>query len=192
MSEHSDTPVPPAEPAADSDLDRLAQHIQGPEDQVGMAALWRATMTLPSWWFIAVGEAGEESPAAAQVGDDVLLLAFSSGDRARDFAVSREMIGEDDPLDAIALAPQDVVSSADSYQQASIDGLIFDAHISAFSIPSDQLEPVWKAVMVSDSPEHRADPAESAGSDQAQDPVSPSPSTASGENPDPHGAVSDG
>lgn len=116
-----------------------------------MAALWRATMTLPAWWFIAVGDAGQESPAAAQVGDDMLLLAFSSGDRAREFAVSREMIAQDEGLDAIALPPQDVVASAHSYQEAEIDGLLFDAHLSAFSIPADQLEPVWNAVMVADA-----------------------------------------
>lgn len=151
MTDHSDDGLRNDETGAESDLDRLAHDVQGPEDQVGMAALWRATMTLPSWWFIAVGDAGQESPAAAQVGDEVMLLAFSSGERAREFAVSREMIGENDGLDAIALAPQEVVDSAHTYQAAEIDGLIFDAHVSAYSIPADQLEPVWKAVMVTES-----------------------------------------
>lgn len=149
MTDHIEDSVQGDQPDAGSDIDRLAQYVSGPEDQIGMAALWRAVMTLPQWWFIAVGPAGEESPAAAQVGDDVLLLAFTSGDRAREFAVSREMIGEQDALDAIALTPQDVVDSADSYRQAEIHGLIFDAHITAFSIPADQLDPVWSAVMAS-------------------------------------------
>lgn len=133
--------------AQETDLDRLARQVTGPDDHVGMAALWRVTMSLPHWWFIAVGEDGAESPAAAEVEDELLLLAFTSGERARDFAVSREMIGAQDDLHAIALTPHEVVESADAYQAAEIDGLIFDPHVSGYAVPVDQLGPVWDAVM---------------------------------------------
>lgn len=152
---------------AESDLDRLARQVSGPEDQIGISALWRVTMSLDHWWFIAIGPQGQESPAAADVGGDIMLLAFSSGDRARDFAVSRDMIGPDESLNAIALAPREVVESAESYQEADIDGLIFDAHLTGFSIPPEQLGPVWGTVMSHATADDHQAPSDEGGATEA-------------------------
>lgn len=135
----TDTPPP-------SETDRLAAQVSGPEDQVGMAALWRLTMGLDHWWFIAVGEAGLESPAAADIDGQLMLLTFTTSERARDFAVRQEMIAPDADLKAIALPPAEVVDSSSSYLDAGIQGLMFDPHISGFYIPSEQLPVVWDAV----------------------------------------------
>lgn len=110
-------------------------------------------MGLPHWWFIAVGEEGAESPAAAQVDDRTMLLAFTDSERAHSFAVLQEMIGPEDDLRAIALPPQEVVSAADAYRAEGIHGLIFDAHLTGFFIPSDQLPVVWEAVRPKDPAE---------------------------------------
>ena len=133
------------EPVATSETDRLAAQVTGPEDQVGMAALWRLTMGLDHWWFIAVGEPGQESPAAADIEGQLMLLTFTTSERARDFAVAQAMIGADDDLNAIALPPTEVIESSSTYLSAGIQGLMFDPHISGFFIPSDQLPVVWDA-----------------------------------------------
>jgi hypothetical protein len=104
-------------------------------------------MHLPHWWFIAVGDEGQESPAAAEVDGRLMLLAFTDGERARRFAVEQGMIGEDEDLAAIALPPHEVVESADAYRAADIAGLMFDSNISGFYLPADQMQPVWDAVM---------------------------------------------
>lgn len=134
------------EASAPSETDRLAAQVTGPEDQVGMTALWRLTMGLDHWWFVAVGEPGLESPAAAEIDDQLMLLTFTNAERARDFAVQQEMIGPADDLNAIALPPAEVVASSEAYLSAGIGGLMFDPHISGFFIPSEQLPVVWDAV----------------------------------------------
>lgn len=147
LSEPSDPAIPaPPEPPAENETDRLAAQVSGPEDQVGMAALWRVTMGLDHWWFIAVGEPGAESPAAAEIDGQLMLLAFTSSERARDFAVRQDMIAPDDDLHAIALPPAEVVESNETYAAAEIHGLMFDPHISGYFIPSEQLPVVWEAV----------------------------------------------
>jgi hypothetical protein len=137
----------------ESETDRLVAQISGADDQVGMAALWRVTMGLEHWWFIAVGEPGEESPAAAEIDDQLMLLSFTDSERARHFAVQQGMIGPADHLSAIALRPDEVVEAADDYVAAGIDGLMFDPHISGYFIPSSQLPVVHQAVQ---SPSERS------------------------------------
>lgn len=138
-------PAMPADPAP-SETDRLAAQVTGPEDQVGMAALWRLTMGLDHWWFIAVGDPGTESPAAAEIDGQLMLLTFTTSERAHHFAVQQGMIGPTDDLNAIALPPAEVIESSTTYAGAGIHGLMFDPHISGFFIPSEQLPVVWEAV----------------------------------------------
>lgn len=151
MSEpNQPSPHEPVPAVAESETDRLAAEVADADDQAGMAELWRATMDLPHWWFIAVGDPGNESPAAAEIKGQLMLLAFTESERARNFAVLQQMIGPDDDLNAIALPPAEVVSSAEAYSSAGIEGLMFDAHISGFFIPSEQLPTVWEAVTSTD------------------------------------------
>lgn len=143
--------VPPGTPVEtpilESETDRLASAVTGPEDQIGMAALWRVTMQLENWWFLAVGEEEQESPAAAEIEGQQMLLAFTDAERVRHFALEQGMITSEDDLRAIALEPYEVVEAADTYQRANITGLIFDPHISGYYIPAEQLPVVWDAVM---------------------------------------------
>lgn len=158
--EDSGAAVDPTEASApaESETDRLVAEISGPQDQVGMAALWRVTMGLQHWWFIAVGDPGEESPAAAEIDDQLMLLAFTDSERARHFAVQQGMIAPQDHLSAIALTPDDVVDSADDYAAAGIDGLMFDPHLSGYFIPSDQLPVVHQAVQSPEPPDRPRTP----------------------------------
>ncbi len=150
----TDPTAVPTEPwtIEESETDRAAAAISGEEDHVGIADLWRLTMGLPHWWFVAVGEDGEQSPAAAEVDGQLILLTFTSAERARHFAVQQQMIGADDTLQAIALPPQEVIAASPSYAEADIDGLIFDAHVSGYFIPCDQLPVMWQAVLSSGEP----------------------------------------
>lgn len=142
----SNTSVAANPTPVESDIDRLVDAISGEEDQVGLAALWRVTMGLEQWWFIAVGEPGEESPAAAEIDDQLMLLAFTDSERARHFAVQQSMIGPGDHLSAIALRPDEVIETAAEYESAGIAGLMFDPHISGYFISSAQLPIVHQAV----------------------------------------------
>lgn len=147
------TDVPPK-----SETDRLAEQVSGVEDQVGMAALWRATMDLEHWWFIAVGDDGMESPAAALIDERLMLLTFTTADRARHFAVENGMVAPDEDLRAIALPPREVVDSAQTYDDAGIAGLMFDPHLAGYFISSEQLPVVWDAVYSTSSDVDPAQP----------------------------------
>ncbi len=133
-------------PPAETETDLLAARVEGPEDQEGMTALWRATMGLPSWWFIAVGDPGLESPAAAEIDDKLMLLTFTNSERARHFAVQNGMIRVDEDMRAISLTPSEVVASADVYRSAEIEGLMFDPHLTGYFISTEQLPVVWQAI----------------------------------------------
>ena len=135
-----------ADAPAQSETDLLAARVSGPEDHVGMTSLWRLTMDLEHWWFIAVGDEGMESPAAAVIQDQLMLLAFTTAERARHFAVENSMVAPEEDLRAIALTPREVVESATTYHDAGIGGLMFDPHIAGYFIPSEQLPVVWDAV----------------------------------------------
>ncbi|SOC52411.1 hypothetical protein [Ornithinimicrobium cerasi] len=141
-----DLPADPLLPPAETETDLLAARVEGPEDQAGMTELWRATMALPHWWFVAVGDEGSESPAAASIEGQLMLMTFTNGERARHFAVQNGMIAPTEELRAIALPPTDVVGSADAYRGAGIAGLMFDPHLSGYFIPSEQLPVVWEAI----------------------------------------------
>lgn len=141
-----DVPTDPLLPPAQTETDLLAARVEGPEDQAGMTALWRATMALPHWWFVAVGDEGSESPAAASIDGQLMLMTFTNGERARHFAVQNGMVSPTEDLRAIALPPTDVVASADAYDSAGIAGLMFDPHLSGYFIPSEQLSVVWDAI----------------------------------------------
>ena len=134
-----------AEPE-ETETDRLAARVSGPEDHEGMTALWRATMDLPHWWFIAVGDPGAESPAAAQIEGQLMLLTFTSAERARHFAVQNGMVAPDEDLRAIALPPEEVVDAAEAYQSADVTGLMFDPHLTGYFIPCEQMPVVWDAL----------------------------------------------
>lgn len=143
----ADAAEPQADPAVPrSETDLLAARVTGADDHVGMTALWRLTMSLDHWWFIAVGEEGLESPAAATIDDQLMVLTFTVAERARDFAVQNGMIAPDEDLRAIALPPREVVESAQTYREAGIGGLMFDPHIAGYFIPTGQLPVVWDAV----------------------------------------------
>ncbi|MGC5583352.1 hypothetical protein [Ornithinimicrobium sp. W1665] len=133
-------------PPAETQTDLLAARVEGPDDHEGMTALWRETMGLEHWWFIAVGEEGQESPAAAQIAGQMMLLTFTNAERARHFAVQNGMIDADEDLRAIALPPPEVVQSDDAYVQAGIAGLMFDPHLTGYFMPSEQLSVVWNAI----------------------------------------------
>lgn len=143
---------PPADvlPPRETETDLLAARVEGPDDHAGMTQLWRATMGLPHWWFIAVGEEGMESPAAAEIDNQLMLLTFTNSERARHFAVQNGMIGADEDLRAIALPPGEVVGSADAYHASGIAGLMFDPHLTGYFIPSEQLPVVWDAISSSE------------------------------------------
>lgn len=145
-SEPSGVAVDPLLPPAQTETDLLAARVEGPDDHAGMTELWRATMALPQWWFVAVGDQGEESPAAAAIDGQLMLMTFTNAERARHFAVQNGMISPSEDLRAIALAPEEVVRSADAYTDAEIAGLMFDPHLSGYFIPSEQLPVVWTAI----------------------------------------------
>ena len=153
MTESTDSlPQDPLLPPSETETDLLAARVEGPEDHSGMARLWQATMALQHWWFVAVGDEGMESPAAATIDGQLMLLTFTNAERARHFAVQNGMVAPSEDLSAIALPPREVVDSADAYVSAGIAGLMFDPHLAGYFIPADQLPVVWDAVATMDEP----------------------------------------
>ncbi|SDS01940.1 hypothetical protein [Microlunatus soli] len=133
-----------------ADLDQLAHAAE--TDPAAQPALWQAAFALERWWFVARG-VGPDGELGADVGpfigvieDKPFLMAFSSGQRARQFAVQAGVAGAEDDAYVLATEPQDFLSAVPSYQQQGVFAITFDHGTTGFFAPLANLQPIWEHV----------------------------------------------
>jgi hypothetical protein len=124
-------------------FDQLAQ-----ESKAGTAeannALWTATFSLSRWWFLPDGD--QPGPRVGVVDGRPFLLAFTSGERARQQALAWGMAGPDGSVNVLAITPQNVLGMSDGLRNSGVFGITFDHGITGFFAPLENLGPIYEHV----------------------------------------------
>lgn len=107
-------------------------------------ALWSAVFALDRWWCLPDGD--PPRPRVGLIDGKPFLLAFTSGQRARQQAQAWGLAAPDGSVNVIAMTPQGALGSIDSMRSAGIFGIVFDQGITGFFAPLDNLLPIYEHV----------------------------------------------
>ncbi|WP_462417278.1 hypothetical protein [Kytococcus sp. Marseille-QA3725] len=131
---------------APNETDRLHELSRDSADHDAITDLWKAGFALPRWWFLPAGPEGAVAPVAAEIEGTMMLLGFTSSERARHFAVEQGMSDPEEPADLLAKQPADIVRGADDFIASGVEGIVMDVHISGWFAPFEGLSPMWRRV----------------------------------------------
>jgi hypothetical protein len=126
-----------------ADFDQLAAAARSGTMEANNA-LWSAVFALDRWWALPDGD--PPRPRVGTIDGKPFLLAFTSGERARQQAQAWGLAAPDGSVNVIALSPQSVLGTLDSMRAAGIFGVVFDQGISGFFAPLDNLLPIYEHV----------------------------------------------
>ncbi|TWD84287.1 hypothetical protein FB561_5462 [Kribbella amoyensis] len=119
--------------------DALAAAVQRDPSTANQEKLWSATFSLERWWFVQRGEPGNPQPFVGVHQDQPFLMAFTSAERARGFAVANGLAAADADVQVLALAPADAVAQAAVWLQQGIAAITFDHGTSGYFAPLGNL-----------------------------------------------------
>lgn len=122
-----------------SPTDALAQAVGADPSTTNQEKLWSATFSLERWWFVQRGEPDNPQPFVGVHNDQPFLMAFTSAQRARAFAVANGLAAADDEVLVLALAPADAVAQSPIWLQQGIAAITFDHGTSGFFAPLGNL-----------------------------------------------------
>ncbi|GAA4108335.1 hypothetical protein GCM10022415_00880 [Knoellia locipacati] len=127
-------------------IDSLAEVVRtSGADVDAQSALWGAMFGLDKWWFIARGTLPDVSPVVGVVDGVPSLLAFTSGARARECALTMGF-AEEKAGQALAVAPQSVLETTDHLMSQGVQRLVVDQGVLGFFAPLGQLRPIAEFV----------------------------------------------
>jgi hypothetical protein len=119
--------------------DTLAQAVADDPSTANQEKLWTATFELDRWWFVQRGEPDNPQPFVGVHQDQPFLMAFTSAERARFFAVENGLSPADAEVPVLALVPDDAVAQAPVWLQQGIAAITFDHGISGYFAPLGNL-----------------------------------------------------
>jgi|SRR5882757_2211739 len=119
--------------------DALAEAVRTDPSTVNQERLWTATFRLDRWWFVQRGEPDNPQPFVGVHSDQPFLMAFTSAQRARGFAIENGLAEAEVEVPVLALAPQDAVAQAPVWLQQGIAAITFDHGISGYFAPLGNL-----------------------------------------------------
>ncbi|WP_432935524.1 hypothetical protein ACQPXM_20870 [Kribbella sp. CA-253562] len=122
-----------------SPTDVFAEAVRTDPSTANQEKLWAATFSLERWWFVQRGEPTNPQPFVGVHGEQPFLMAFTSAQRARGFAVANGLAGADEQVEVLALTPADAVAQAPVWTQQGIAAITFDHGISGFFAPLGNL-----------------------------------------------------
>ncbi|HEU4947103.1 MAG TPA: hypothetical protein VFT31_08125 [Kribbella sp.] len=122
--------------------DALAEAVRLDPGSANQAKLWSATFALDRWWFVQRGEPDNPQPFVGVHQDQPFLMAFTSAQRARRFAVENGLAPADAEVPVLALAPDDAVAQAPIWLKQGIAAITFDHGVSGFFAPLGNLPPI--------------------------------------------------
>jgi hypothetical protein len=82
----------PTEPTA---TDVLAEAVRTDPSRKYQTKLWSATFELDRWWFVRRGEPDNPQPFVGVHQDEPILMAFTTAERARGFAIENGLAPAD-------------------------------------------------------------------------------------------------
>ncbi|HEY0605438.1 MAG TPA: hypothetical protein VGD58_21130 [Herpetosiphonaceae bacterium] len=127
-----------------ADFDALAAEGKRTQSQASMAQLWAAVYALPSWNFVARRSGESVLPFVGVVDEWPFLMAFTSRERADQFARRQGFVDAADQTTILALSVQGVVQTAEDYRAQGIFGILFNDGPNGFFAPLTNLVPMWQ------------------------------------------------
>ncbi|MEV6413705.1 hypothetical protein [Kribbella sp. NPDC051718] len=124
------------EPAA---TDALSEAVAADPSTANQEKLWAATFGLDRWWFVQRGEPDNPQPFVGVHQDQPFLMAFTSAQRARGFAIENGLSPADAEVLVLALTPDDAVAQAPVWLQQGIAAITFDHGIAGYFAPLGNL-----------------------------------------------------
>lgn len=125
----------------DVSIDELSERAHAAGDVEAQSALWRAMFALDEWWFMATGGLPDGGPVVGVVDGVPSLMAFTSQERAREFALANGR-SEEEAGQVIAIPGDLVLEMCDQLTHQGVARLVVDLGTTGFSAPLDQLRPM--------------------------------------------------
>ncbi|GAA1571398.1 hypothetical protein GCM10009789_26210 [Kribbella sancticallisti] len=119
--------------------DALAQAVATDPSTANQEKLWAATFALERWWFVQRGEPDNPQPFVGVHQEQPFLMAFTSAQRARRFAIENGLSPADTEVLVLALAPDDAVAQVPVWLREGIAAITFDHGISGYFAPLGNL-----------------------------------------------------
>ena len=119
--------------------DALAQAVAADPSTENQEKLWEATFLLDRWYFVQRGEPGNPQPFVGVHQDQPFLMAFTSPQRARGFAIDNGLVPADAEVQVLALTPEDAVAQAPVWLQQGIAAITFDHGVAGYFAPLGNL-----------------------------------------------------
>lgn len=126
--------------------DALAEAVGREPSKTNHERLWAATFALERWWFVQRGEPDNPQPFVGVHQNQPFLMAFTSAERARVFAVRNGLAPADAEVLVLALAPEAAVAQAPVWLQQGISAITFDHGISGYFAPLGNLPAIHQHV----------------------------------------------
>ncbi|MFC7491833.1 MULTISPECIES: hypothetical protein [unclassified Knoellia] len=118
--------------AAGSDLD-------------AQTALWQAMFELDQWYFVARGTLPDVAPLVGVVDGVPSLLAFTTGPRAREFALGNGF-SEEEASQVLGVPTGSVLDLCEQFTAQGVDRLVVDQGVLGFFAPLPQLRPIHEFI----------------------------------------------
>ena len=133
-------PPPPASVDALSEAARAAG-----SDVEAQTTLWQAMFELDRWYFVARGTLPDVAPLVGVVDGVPSLLAFTTGGRARDFALANGF-SEEEASQVRGVQPGGVLDLCDQFTPPGVERLVVDQGVLGFFAPLAQLRPIHEFI----------------------------------------------
>lgn len=129
----------PTDPAT---IDALSNAARDSGGALGaQTALWRAMFGLEKWFFVARGTPPEVGPLVGVVDEVPSLLAFTTGVRAREFALANGF-SEEEASRVLSVPSNGILDLCEQLAEHGVKRLVVDQGTLGFFAPLDQLRPI--------------------------------------------------
>lgn len=126
--------------------DKLSEAVAADPSTANQEKLWTATFGLERWWFVQRGEPDNPQPFVGVHQDQPFLMAFTSAQRARGFAIENGLSPVDAEVQVLALTPVDALAQAPIWLQQGIAAITFDHGIAGYFAPLAHLPAIGSQV----------------------------------------------
>jgi hypothetical protein len=115
-------------------------------DRAKFTDVWRATFSLPYWYFLAQrDEQGNDSLYIGTVDGHPHVVGFTTAIRLRNFAIhDLGVYTEDDQVPAAVMTPRGFVGISGEYENRGVEGIAFDHNINGHFTSMSNLKPLWE------------------------------------------------
>lgn len=135
----SETPATFTDPAT---IDALSHTVRESGGALGpQTALWRAMFGLERWFFVARGSMPDVGPLVGTVDEVPCLLAFTTGARAREFALANGF-SEEQANQVLAVPSDNILAMCDQLAEHGVKRVVVDQGVLGFFAPLEQLRPI--------------------------------------------------